>query len=339
MIKRDAKCYINMDPKKLPIWWYHPDHLGSSSYLTDYSGAPSHYYNYLPFGEEMVSQNNSSYNNVYKFNGKELDDETGLYYYGARYYDPRISIWLSVDGEFENGPNVSPYVYCFNNPINMTDPDGNWPFPSWNDIKNSARNMVRDVAYAVVAKTISTARNYVAQKSNQILKALTPSNPFTKAKPEKAVKGSGYGVSFTTEGGKEGGMKTPQGGRDVKQVDMSVIIGLTDVYGPETVIPGVAPDGSNPFTQTNTSSANPTTASVPITSDDGMITVPLENNSATGTAGWNESQLHTQTKDTSVSPSQRGVIDNMNRKNRVEANKKVDSQNRELQKKIDYYKQ
>ena len=123
-IKKEAKCYINMDSKKLPIWWYHPDHLGSSSYLTDFSGLPSHYYNYLPFGEEMVSQNNSSYNNVYRFSGKELDQETGLSYFGARYYDPKYSFWLSVDPLAEAQPNKTPYHYCSNNPINRTDPTG-----------------------------------------------------------------------------------------------------------------------------------------------------------------------------------------------------------------------
>lgn len=170
------------------------------------------------------------------------------------------------------------------------------------------------------------------------MNAITPE--FTTAKSEKAEKGSGYGVNFTVEGGKKGPMKNPQGGRDVESADMTIfMIFATDVFGPETFMPGAAPDGSNPFTQSNTNSANPTTAGTPSTSDNGMITMPLENNSASGTAGWNESQLHTQIKDTSVAPSQRGVIENMNRRNLIEAKKKVDSQNRELQKKIDYYKE
>lgn len=64
------------------------------------------------------------YETPYKFNGKELDTETGLYYYGARYYDPRISIWLSTDPLMEMYPNVNPYAYCLQNPINFTDPTG-----------------------------------------------------------------------------------------------------------------------------------------------------------------------------------------------------------------------
>jgi RHS repeat-associated protein len=53
-----------------------------------------------------------------------LDEETGLYYYGARYYDPRTSVWLSTDPLQEKYPEVSTYAYCVNNPVNAIDPDG-----------------------------------------------------------------------------------------------------------------------------------------------------------------------------------------------------------------------
>ncbi|WP_236255547.1 RHS repeat-associated core domain-containing protein [Chryseobacterium indoltheticum] len=70
-----------------------------------------------------------SNNSPYKFNGKELDAETGYYYYGARYYNPRVSLWLNVDPLAEKMPSWSPYVYTFNNPINLVDPDGMAPMP------------------------------------------------------------------------------------------------------------------------------------------------------------------------------------------------------------------
>jgi RHS repeat-associated protein len=56
--------------------------------------------------------------------GLRLDEETGLYYYGARYYDPRTSIWLSTDPLAEKYPAHNPYVYCLQNPVNIIDPDG-----------------------------------------------------------------------------------------------------------------------------------------------------------------------------------------------------------------------
>ncbi|MBW2962110.1 RHS repeat-associated core domain-containing protein [Mesonia aestuariivivens] len=72
----------------------------------------------------FVEEHKNSNNSPYKFNAKELDEETGNYYYGARYYDPKWSIWLSVDPLAEQFPGWSPYAYVHNNPINMIDPDG-----------------------------------------------------------------------------------------------------------------------------------------------------------------------------------------------------------------------
>ena len=71
-----------------------------------------------------MEQSNTAYNNPFKYNGKELDEATGLYYYGARYYDPKTSIWLSVDPLAEKYPSISPYVYVANNPMVYVDPDG-----------------------------------------------------------------------------------------------------------------------------------------------------------------------------------------------------------------------
>ncbi len=61
----------------------------------------------------------------YKFNGKELDEETGLYYYGARYMNPRLSIWYGTDPMQEKYPELTTYCYTYGNPISYIDPDGN----------------------------------------------------------------------------------------------------------------------------------------------------------------------------------------------------------------------
>ncbi|KQM56829.1 hypothetical protein ASE55_19385 [Chryseobacterium sp. Leaf201] len=75
----------------------------------------------------MLEQMDGSYNNPYKFNAKELDEDTGLYYYGARYYNPRLSIWYGVDPLAENYSSWSPYAYTFDNPVIYTDPSGMAP--------------------------------------------------------------------------------------------------------------------------------------------------------------------------------------------------------------------
>lgn len=58
------------------------------------------------------------------FSAKERDTETGLCYFGARYYSSDLSVWLSVDPMADKYPSLSPYVYCANNPIKLKDPDG-----------------------------------------------------------------------------------------------------------------------------------------------------------------------------------------------------------------------
>ncbi|MEH0152860.1 SpvB/TcaC N-terminal domain-containing protein [Limibacter armeniacum] len=108
-------------------YFYHPDHLGNTSYITDITGEVYQHLEYFAFGETFVEEHSNTHRTPYLFNGKELDAETGLYYYGARYYDPRTSIWLSVDPKAEKFAEWTPYNYSSNNPINLFDPDGRSP--------------------------------------------------------------------------------------------------------------------------------------------------------------------------------------------------------------------
>jgi RHS repeat-associated protein len=111
-------------PGTMNRYFYHPDHLGSSSWITDGSGNAIQHLHYLPFGEDWVDQRNSTWNTPYTFSGKEKDVETGYGYFGARYYDSGLSIWLSVDPMSDKYPSMSPYNYCANNPVILVDPDG-----------------------------------------------------------------------------------------------------------------------------------------------------------------------------------------------------------------------
>ena len=108
-------------------FYYHPDHLGSSSYITNLDGEVVQHIEYVPFGEVFIEERNSIWNTPYLFNAKEFDEETGLYYYGARYYDPRLSLWMSTDKSAIIAPGYSPYTFCKNNPNIMVDPNGNFP--------------------------------------------------------------------------------------------------------------------------------------------------------------------------------------------------------------------
>jgi RHS repeat-associated protein len=105
-------------------YYFHPDHLGSTSYITDASGEVYQHLEYFAFGETFVEEHSNTNRTPYLFNGKELDDETGLYYYGARYYDGRTSLFPTVDRFAEKYPNTNPYAAFANNPLTYTDPTG-----------------------------------------------------------------------------------------------------------------------------------------------------------------------------------------------------------------------
>ena len=106
------------------IFFYHSDHLGSTSYITDAKANITQFDTYLPYGELLVDEHSSSEDMPYKFNGKEFDEETDLYYYGARYMDPQNSMWLGVDPLTEKYPNLTGYCYTNNNPVKYIDPTG-----------------------------------------------------------------------------------------------------------------------------------------------------------------------------------------------------------------------
>ena len=124
-----------MSQQERDVFYYHSDHLGSTSYITDRDGNATQFVCYKPYGEALVDVHNTSYEQPWKFNGKELDSETGLYYYGARYYEPVLALWYGVDALAEKYPNKGGYVYCAGNPVRLVDPDGNdWYMASNKDV-------------------------------------------------------------------------------------------------------------------------------------------------------------------------------------------------------------
>ena len=112
---QEGDAYENMQ------FYYHSDHLGSSSYITNLDGEVVQHIEYVPFGEVFIEERNNIWNTPYLFNAKEFDEETGLHYYGARYYDPKLSLWISTDQLQEKYPFASSYIYTLQNPIRFSD--------------------------------------------------------------------------------------------------------------------------------------------------------------------------------------------------------------------------
>ncbi len=140
------------DYEKYNTYFYHSDHLGSAQLITDYKGQEYERIEYTPYGELWIEKVRKGFETInYRFTGKEMDSETGLYYFGARYLDSKYSRWLSTDpalqsyipqgnssqeykvkeisqlpgmGGIYNTINSHLYHYAGNNPVKYTDPDG-----------------------------------------------------------------------------------------------------------------------------------------------------------------------------------------------------------------------
>ncbi|MCL2722509.1 MAG: hypothetical protein FWD47_14355 [Treponema sp.] len=157
LTKYNSEGNNNTQAERERIYYYHSDHLGSAQTITNHIGQLHERIEYTPYGELWIdwkNLNSPSDGTPFRFTGKELDAETGLYYYGARYLDPRISRWLSVDpamyegdylpsapvsdearqrnqnlpgmGGIYNYVNFHVYHYGGNNPVMYTDPDGRY---------------------------------------------------------------------------------------------------------------------------------------------------------------------------------------------------------------------
>jgi RHS repeat-associated protein len=102
---------------------YHRDGLGSITHLTDEAGQVVQRYAYDAYGN-IAAEFDPGFMQPYAFTGREWDPETGLYYYRARYYDPKIGRFISEDPIGFGAGDVNFYSYVFGNPINWTDPSG-----------------------------------------------------------------------------------------------------------------------------------------------------------------------------------------------------------------------
>jgi len=148
------KPVLSVTYQLLKNFFYIKDHLGNIRVTLDEQGSVVGYDDYYPFGMQMGgrSYNQGLEDNIYKYSSKELDEEqlTGgkldWYYFGARYYDPDIGRWLRVDPMADKFPDITPYHYTHNNPLNKIDPDGrrdDWnTFISKKEIHNASTHNI-----------------------------------------------------------------------------------------------------------------------------------------------------------------------------------------------------
>ena len=110
------------------VYYTHGDHLGSLNVLTNSSGTEVQRLTYLPFGETHSNQGSVDFHSR-RYTGQELDPETGLYFYNARYYNPTLGRFLSPDSivpEPGNPQSLNRFSYVENNPVNRIDPSGHF---------------------------------------------------------------------------------------------------------------------------------------------------------------------------------------------------------------------
>lgn len=120
----DAPAELTIPDPALRIAYYHQDHLGSSSVVTDATGALVEETAYYPFGATRHEERLRQVEAHYQFTQKERDRESGLHDFGHRYYHAGTARWLSPDPMAEKGGGLNLYSYVNQNPLKHHDPDG-----------------------------------------------------------------------------------------------------------------------------------------------------------------------------------------------------------------------
>jgi RHS repeat-associated protein len=182
-------------------FYFHSDYVGSSAYVTDRLGEVYQHLEYFPFGETFIHEHGNAERTRYLFNGKEQDEETRLYYYGARYYDYRTSLWESVDPKINKDNNISPYVYCRNNPVKLSDPDGKSAVASLNKGTKTITVTQKLIFYggeATPQRVAAIKKGLEKQWNSAAAKAKVRVDKSGNVNPKKS-KGTEYKVKFVFE--------------------------------------------------------------------------------------------------------------------------------------------
>jgi len=222
------------------INYYHQDALGSVIAISDESGDIVYQTEYIPFGETIMEEGNSSY----KYTGKEKDND--LYYYGARYYDASLGRFLQPDPILRT--DESPYIYAKNSPLINIDPDGRdtWNALLWYNIaKAQALSLPQQVAvttsvfvdYGIMKENTAIAISRASEHlSNAFLNILEPKDVPLGISGSVSADGDRMGIPFdaSAEASTEIGLLSGEtelgisGDIDVKVVSGNAGVSFTD---------------------------------------------------------------------------------------------------------------
>ena len=113
-------------------YFYIKDHIGNNRATTNSTGQVKAMDDYFPFGMPIKDSKWEETPQRYRFGGKEFETlmRLNLYDSHARFYDPALDRFMSVDPLCEKYYSISPYAYCLNNPLGHIDPDGKFPWPA-----------------------------------------------------------------------------------------------------------------------------------------------------------------------------------------------------------------
>jgi RHS repeat-associated protein len=151
-------------------FYYHKDGLGSVTDLTDASGKVIKRYRYRGFGE--IYSESGTLVQPYIFTGRENDPETGLYYYRARYYDPRAGRFITKDPIRFAAGDVNLYRYVQNNPVNFIDPDGLSPVGWVIKLTKTGYKKICSLGSTTEARTARRQGEDVLARDRQMAKAI-----------------------------------------------------------------------------------------------------------------------------------------------------------------------
>ena len=116
--------YVDFSSGSPVYMFFLKDHLGSVRAVVTETGEVVQTNEYYPYGDLFSNSESENSDNRLRFSGKELSAETGMYDFSARYLQPKLGRFTTIDPLAEKYPHLSPYAYCNCNPVNFVDPDG-----------------------------------------------------------------------------------------------------------------------------------------------------------------------------------------------------------------------